>query len=188
LASIIGVRGEPRGETAHARRGLPARPLAAVLLHKPKPPREASRHLDPAENEPETDRKGGRTMLASTNIQPMLPVKDLEEAAEFYDEVLGLRRVHEEPGTAVTYRSGNTTLNVYKSEFAGTNQGTAAMWEVDDVDGTVEQLKAKGVGFERYDMPGLERDGDLYRADGFAVAWFKDPAGNILSVQSKMKA
>jgi catechol 2,3-dioxygenase-like lactoylglutathione lyase family enzyme len=127
-------------------------------------------------------------MLERVNVQPMLPVKDLDTATRFYDETLGLARVREEAGTAVTYRSGNTTLNVYKSEHAGTNQGTAALWEVDDVDATVDELKAKGVTFEHYDLPGLELDGDIHRADDFGVAWFKDPAGNILSVQSKGKA
>lgn len=126
-------------------------------------------------------------MLERTNIQTMLPVGDLDKAEKFYDTVLGLHRVHEMPGTAVTYRSGDTTFNIYKSEFAGTNKGTAAVWEVDDLDATVGELKSKGVRFEHYDMPGLTRDGDLYRADGFAVAWFKDPGGNILSVQTKMK-
>ncbi len=126
-------------------------------------------------------------MLSGTNVQPMLPVDDLEKATRFYDQVLGLRRVNEEPGTAVTYRSGKTTLNVYKSEFAGTNKGTAALWEVDDLDGAVKELKAKGVTFEHYDMPGLKREGDLYRSGDFGVAWFKDPAGNILSIQTKPK-
>jgi catechol 2,3-dioxygenase-like lactoylglutathione lyase family enzyme len=126
-------------------------------------------------------------MLGSTNVQPMLPVKDLNEAERFYDQTLGLQRVHAEPDVAVTYRSGNTTLNVYKSEYAGTNQGTAAVWEVDDLDAIVRELEGKGVTFEHYDMPGLEREGNIYRADQFGVAWFKDPAGNILSVQTKMK-
>ena len=124
-------------------------------------------------------------MLNRADVQPMLPVEDLPAAERFYEQVLGLQRVQEEPGTAVTYRSGRTTLNVYKSEFAGTNQGTAALWEVDDLDATVAELKRKGVSFEHYDMPGLTRDGDLYRAEGFGVAWFKDPAGNILSVQTR---
>ena len=126
-------------------------------------------------------------MLRDANVQPMLPVKDLGKAAKFYDETLGLRRVNEMPGTVVTYRSGNTTLNVYQSEFAGTNKGTAAVWEVDDLDSTVKELKRKGVAFEHYDMPGLELKGDIYRAEGFAVVWFKDPAGNILSIQTKPK-
>lgn len=124
-------------------------------------------------------------MLGSANVHVMLPVKDLDKATTFYDKTLGLRRVHEEPGTVVTYRSGNTTLNVYRSEFAGTNKGTAAVWDVDDLETTVEQLKGKGVSFEHYDMPGLVRKGDIYRADDFGVAWFKDPAGNILSLQTK---
>ena len=127
-------------------------------------------------------------MFENANVQPMLPVGNLDEAIEFYERKLGLQRVHEEPGVAVTYRSGNTTLNVYRSEHAGTNRGTAALWEVDDVDATVDALKAKGVELERYDgLEGLELDGDVYRAGGFGVAWFKDPAGNILSVQSKPK-
>ena len=125
-------------------------------------------------------------MLADTNVQPMLPVKDLDTAQRFYEHTLGLEKVSEMEGTAVVYRSGRTTLCVYRSAFAGTNQGTATMWEVDDVDGTVRELKAKGVAFEHYDgMPGLTRDGDVYRADGFRVAWLKDPAGNILSVQTR---
>lgn len=125
-------------------------------------------------------------MLGKANAQPMLPVKDLEKAEKFYEQALGLRRVHAEPGTAVTYQSGNTTLCVYRSGFAGTNKGTAALWEVDDFGGTVKELQARGVTFEHYDnLPGLTREGDIHRAGDFGVAWFKDPAGNILSVQTK---
>ena len=124
-------------------------------------------------------------MLNEANVQPMLPVKDMKGAQRFYEDTLGLKKVGGEADTALVYRSGGTTLCVYRSEFAGTNEGTAAVWEVDDVDGTVKELKAKGVQFEHYDMPGMTRSGDVHRADGFGVAWFKDPAGNILSVQSK---
>jgi len=125
-------------------------------------------------------------MLRNANVQPMLPVNDLKRAEKFYEETLGLKRLHEEPGVAVTYKSGNATLNVYRSEFAGTNKGTAALWEVDDVEGTVKQLKAKGVTFEHYDdMPGLTRDGDIHRAGEMSVAWWKDPSGNILSIQNR---
>jgi catechol 2,3-dioxygenase-like lactoylglutathione lyase family enzyme len=125
-------------------------------------------------------------MLSNTPVQPMLPVKDLDQAEKFYEETVGLTKVHAEPGTAVTYQSGNTTLNVYRSEFAGTNKGTAALWEVDDFDRTVKELQARGVAFERYDnLPGLTREGDIHRAGDFKVVWFKDPAGNILSVQTK---
>lgn len=125
-------------------------------------------------------------MLGDAKVQPMLPVKDLKAAEEFYERTLGLKKVHAEPDTAVTYQTGNTTLVVYRSEFAGTNKGTAALWELDDVDGTVKQLKGKGVTFEHYNnLPGLKLDGDIHRAGPFSVAWFKDPAGNILSVQNR---
>jgi len=115
----------------------------------------------------------------------MLPVKDLEAAARFYGETLGLERVSAEPGVAVVYRSGGTTLCVYRSQFAGTNQGTAALWEVDDVEGTAKELRARGVSFEKYDLPGLTHQGDIHRGGDLRVAWFKDPAGNILSIQNR---
>ncbi len=125
-------------------------------------------------------------MLSDAKVQPMLPVKDLKTAEKFYEGTLGLKKVHAEPDTAVTYQTGNTTLVVYRSEFAGTNKGTAALWELDDVEGAVKQLKRKGVKFEHYDnLPGLKLDGDIHRAGPFSVVWFKDPAGNILSVQNR---
>jgi catechol 2,3-dioxygenase-like lactoylglutathione lyase family enzyme len=115
----------------------------------------------------------------------MLPVKDLKSAQKFYEEKLGVTEVGEMPDEAVTYRSGSTTLVVYRSEFAGTNKGTAALWEVDDVDETVKELKAKGVTFEHYDLPGMTREGDVHVGGPMRVAWFKDPGGNILSVQNR---
>ena len=124
-------------------------------------------------------------MLRDATVQPMLPVKDLDAATRFYENTLGFERVGGEPGVAVTYRSGSSTLCVYRSEFAGTNKGTAALWEVDDVEGTAKELKGRGVAFEKYDLPGLTRQGDIYRAGEMRVAWFKDPAGNILSIQNR---
>jgi catechol 2,3-dioxygenase-like lactoylglutathione lyase family enzyme len=122
-------------------------------------------------------------MLGEAKVQPMLPVKDLGKAQKFYEQTLGLKKVGEMGGEAVTYKSGGTTLVVYRSEFAGTNKGTAALWEVDDVDATVKELKGKGVKFEHYDLPGLTRMGDVHLGGPMKVEWFKDPGGNILSVQ-----
>ena len=125
-------------------------------------------------------------MLGNTTVQPMLPVKDLKVAGKFYEEILGLKRVDGADDQALVYRSGDSTLCVYRSEFAGTNKGTAALWEIEDVEETVEELKAKGVTFEHYDdLPGLTRKGDVHLSGDFRVAWFKDPAGNILSVQNR---
>jgi hypothetical protein len=115
--------------------------------------------------------------------------EDVRQHRKFYEETLGLQRVRIEPNVFATYRSGPSTLNVYQSQFGGTNKGTAALWEVDDLAGTVKQLKAKGVTFEHYDdMPGVTRDGDIHRAGPLQVAWLKDPSGNILSVQNRPAA
>lgn len=125
-------------------------------------------------------------MLGDANVQPMLPVKDLETAKRFYEEKLGLRKVGGAPGAADLYKSGNGTVSVYRSEFAGTNKGTAALWDVSDLEGTVKELKAKGVTFEHYDdLPGLTRKDDIHFAGDIKVVWFKDPDGNILSIQNR---
>lgn len=124
-------------------------------------------------------------MLRNVPVQTMLPVKDLKVAGKFYEETLGLKRAGGTGDEAVVFESGGSTLCVYRSEFAGTNEGTAALWEIEDVEGTVEELRGKGVIFEHYDnLPGLTRKGDIHLAGDFRVAWFKDPAGNILSIQN----
>ena len=124
-------------------------------------------------------------MLSDTRVQPMLPVSDLEAAETFYEKTLGLERLGGMPGVATSYRSGDSTLLVYRSDYAGTNQGTAALWEVDDVEKTAKDLKDKGVKFESYDMPDMEQKGDVFYGGDIKVAWFKDPAGNILSIQNR---
>ena len=85
-------------------------------------------------------------------------------------------------GEVLEVKSGNTPITVYRSEFAGTNKATALTFDVEDIESEVRQLKDKGIFFEQYDMPGLEKQGDLYVAEGMKTAWFKDPDGNILSL------
>ncbi|MEX0878734.1 MAG: VOC family protein [Thermoanaerobaculia bacterium] len=121
-------------------------------------------------------------MLGNANVQTMLPVKDLKAAKKFYEGTLGLKKVDEMPEGAVTYRSGDGIVTVYVSEFAGTNKGTAATWHVKDVEKTVKELKGKGVSFEHYDLPEMTRKGDTHVAGPMKLAWFKDPAGNILGL------
>jgi hypothetical protein len=74
---------------------------------------------------------------------------------------------------------------VYESEFAGTNKATSATWGVgDELETIVQTLKKAGVKFEHYDLPGLRREGDIHVAGEFRAAWFKDPDGNILHINS----
>jgi catechol 2,3-dioxygenase-like lactoylglutathione lyase family enzyme len=122
-------------------------------------------------------------MLGKADATPMIAVSDLDRARKFYEDTLGLKTEDEWGGEGVTMKSGGTTVNVYKSEFAGTNKATALNFDVEDIESEVQELKAKGVFFEHYDLPGLEQRGDLYVGEGgFKTAWFKDPDGNILSL------
>ena len=121
-------------------------------------------------------------MLGKSDATPMIAVKDLDRAKQFYSDTLGLKTVDEWGGEGVTLKSGDTTLNVYRSEFAGTNQATALTFDVKDIDSEVRELKDKGVMFQHYDVEGLTREGDIYRGEDMKTAWFKDPDGNILSL------
>jgi catechol 2,3-dioxygenase-like lactoylglutathione lyase family enzyme len=125
------------------------------------------------------------TMLRDTDAVATLAVKDLGQAAKFYEETLGLRRAAAEDHEALTFESGETTINVYRSKFAGTNKATALTWAVDDVDDVVRTLKSKGVRFEHYDLPDTKREGDVHTSGDIRIAWFKDPDGNILSVVNR---
>lgn len=127
-------------------------------------------------------------MLGDKPAAATLPVGDLQAARDFYENVLGLTPMQEmgedTPG-AVLYKSGDTVVLVYESEFAGTNKGTAATWAVGgDFDAIVEHLHQKGVAFEHYDnLPGTTREGDVHTFGGeMRAVWFRDPAGNILNV------
>ncbi|MDQ6801617.1 MAG: VOC family protein [Acidobacteriota bacterium] len=117
-------------------------------------------------------------MLGDKNAVATIAVKDVKAARKFYEGKLGLKLVSDQMGNA-TYKTGNTTMLVYKSDYAGTNKATSATWVVDDVEDLVKTLKAKGVVFEHYDLPGLARNGDIHSAGKLRLAWFKDPDGNI---------
>jgi catechol 2,3-dioxygenase-like lactoylglutathione lyase family enzyme len=124
-------------------------------------------------------------MLETTDAIANLAVKNLTTARKFYEGTLGLKQVDAEGDELIVYRSGNSRINVYRSQYAGTNQATAVTWAVSNVEDVVRQLKAKGVSFEHYQMPGMTLEGDIHVADGMKVAWFKDPDGNILNVASR---
>ena len=122
-------------------------------------------------------------MLGKADATPMIAVKDLDRARKFYEDTLGLK-TKDEWGEGFTLESGDTLVNVYKSQFAGTNKATAVTWSVADVEGEVKTLKGKGVQFEHYDLPGMTQKGDVHVAGEMKAAWFKDPDGNILALVS----
>lgn len=121
-------------------------------------------------------------MLAKAEAVPMIAVTDIDRARKFYEDTLGLETKDSMGGEVLEVKSGETVINVYRSEHAGTNKATALTFAVDDIEAEVRELKDKGIFFEQYDMPGLEKQGDLYVAEGMKTTWFKDPDGNILSL------
>jgi catechol 2,3-dioxygenase-like lactoylglutathione lyase family enzyme len=125
-------------------------------------------------------------MLGDKDAASNVAVKNLETAKKFYEEILGLTPVGSEGEEAVVFKSGNSTVYIYRSQYAGTNKATAISWVVgENIEGVVQQLKAKGVTFEHYDMPGVTRNDDVHITDDMKVAWFKDPDGNILNITSR---
>lgn len=126
-------------------------------------------------------------MLGDANVAATLAVKDLAAARKFYEDVLGLHETVMEADYAVVYKSGDSMIQIYPSSYAGTNQATAATWEVADVQAVVDDLKAKGVVFEHFDMPAEagEWQGDVLVSQAEHAAWFKDPDGNTLCVHSR---
>lgn len=125
-------------------------------------------------------------MLGDYDAVPTLAVRDLEVARRFYEESLGFEPVAiDEQSGVVRYRSGATTLMIYRSGFAGTNQATSINFPVGkQVDALVWRLADRGVVFERYDMGGARHEGHVHIWGDYRTAWFKDPDGNILSLVS----
>ena len=123
-------------------------------------------------------------VLANADVIATCAVRDIDKAGKFYEGTLGLTQLPTEEEGVLSYKCGKSSLLVYPSQYAGTNKATAATWAVDDLEATVRALKAKGVRFEHYDLPGTTRNGDIHGSGRTKAAWFKDPDGNILALVS----
>jgi catechol 2,3-dioxygenase-like lactoylglutathione lyase family enzyme len=124
-------------------------------------------------------------MLGNKNAAANIAVKDVNKASKFYGDTLGLKEAGREGEDVIVYKSGQSNVIVYRSEYAGTNKATAMTWSVgDEVERVARELKSKGVSFEHYDMDGMKLEGDVHVGHGMKVAWFKDPDGNILNIAS----
>ena len=122
-------------------------------------------------------------MLGDKDAAANIAVKDLAKAKKFYANTLGLTPVDTEGEELIVFTSGRSKINVYRSQYAGTNQATAVTWVVGEgLEGVVRALNDKGIHFEHYDMPDMTRKGDIHLAGDMKVAWFKDPDGNILNI------
>ncbi|QXE38369.1 VOC family protein [Streptomyces sp. GMY02] len=119
-------------------------------------------------------------MFGTTKAYSGFAVDDIEKAKRFYHETLGLD-VSEEYGLLRLRLAGGTTVLVYPKADHTPATFTVLNFPVDDIDAAVEELGRRGVTFERY--PGMDADEKgVHRSGGPYIAWFTDPAGNVLSV------
>jgi predicted enzyme related to lactoylglutathione lyase len=123
-------------------------------------------------------------MLNDSKVEANIPASDLDRARDFYADKLGLTPIRDMMGANLVYETnGGTRFNLYETAYAGQAGHTIAQFHVDDLDAEVQDLQAKGVEFEVYDMPGVEWDGVVARLEGLGrAAWFRDSEGNILCV------
>jgi catechol 2,3-dioxygenase-like lactoylglutathione lyase family enzyme len=121
-------------------------------------------------------------MLGKSKPFSGFAVPDIEKAKKFYGETLGLK-VSEDHGVLTLHLAGGNNVLIYPKPNHVPATFTILNFPVDDVDRAVDELKKRDVRFEIYDLPDLKTDEKgIMRGNGPTIAWFKDPAGNILSV------
>jgi len=121
-------------------------------------------------------------MLEKSKAFSGFAVPDIEKAKRFYGETLGLK-VSEEHGLLTLHLAGGNSVLIYPKPNHVPATFTVLNFPVENVDRAVEDLKKRGVRFEVYDLPDIKTDENgIMRGNGPTIAWFKDPAGNILSV------
>jgi predicted enzyme related to lactoylglutathione lyase len=123
-------------------------------------------------------------MLSDSKVMANIPASDIARAREFYADKLGLTPTQEMSGEVLVYHTaGGTDFQIYRTDYAGQAGHTIAQFHVDDLDSEVRDLKAKGVTFEVYDLPGTRWDGEIASLEGMGrAAWFKDSEGNTMCI------
>lgn len=121
-------------------------------------------------------------MLQRYRFDGVLPATDLARARRWYAEKLGLDQPREAPEGLYYNFADGTRFLLYQAGGASSGQHTQGGWIVDDIERVVPDLKARGVVFEEYDMPGLKTVNSIAEIEGERSAWFKDSEGNVLAV------
>ena len=124
-------------------------------------------------------------MLKNAPIRAYIPASNIIRARKFYEEIVGLHPKAEYAG-GVVYECGGADVFMYPTPNAGTSQASQAFWQVSDVEAEVAELKARGVKFEEYDIPGVPMKNSIVTAGGAKTAWFKDTEGNILAISQRL--
>jgi catechol 2,3-dioxygenase-like lactoylglutathione lyase family enzyme len=137
--------------------------------------------------------RGG--LLAGSPVATRLPAQDLERARRWYADKLGLESVEQREG-GLRYRCGGVSFALFQSAGKPSGAHTQMGWEVDDIDAIVAELRARGVVFEEYDLPGLHTVDGIADIDGNypskgigeRAAWFYDSEGNLIGLGQPVRA
>jgi len=121
-------------------------------------------------------------MLQQSPMYAYIPAQDLARARRFYERQLGFKPAREIADGVIFEFADNTACFLYPTPNAGTSQSSQAFWQVADIEAEVAELKAKGVAFEDYDLPGDKSASGVVTAGGAKAAWFKDSEGNIMAI------
>lgn len=122
-------------------------------------------------------------MLKNSKVFSSFSADDLGKAKEFYQNTLGLEVNDGSMGTLELHIGSSSPIMIYPKPNHEPASFTVLNFPVDSVDQTVDELTKKGVRFEHYDYEDLKTDEKgIMRGEGPVIAWFKDPAGNILSI------
>ena len=114
-------------------------------------------------------------------LHAALPAADIRRARLFYHDTLGLEPDEERPGSLM-YHPVQGSFEIYETDDVGT-VGTSQMgWLTDDLDSEMEQLRARGVVFEKLDLPGVKTARGVARMPDARAAWFRDTEGNLLCI------
>ena len=125
-------------------------------------------------------------MLQKSPLYAYIPARDVARARKFYENTLGLKAKEEYAGGVIYEFGKGTGCFLYPTPNAGTSQASQAFWQVDNVEREVAELKARGVVFEEYDIPGVKMRNSIAAAGGAKTAWFKDSEENILAVSQRL--
>ena len=134
-------------------------------------------------------------VLEDGKVATRIPVRDLQRSRKFYAEKLGLEPSEERPG-GLLYRCSEGEFALFESAGAASGNHTQMGWEVEDIEATVEQLRARGVVFEEYDFPGLKTVNGIAEVEGNYpskggvgewAAWFRDVDGNLFGIGQPMR-
>jgi catechol 2,3-dioxygenase-like lactoylglutathione lyase family enzyme len=129
-------------------------------------------------------------VLDNGRVAARIPVQDLSRAREFYADKLGLEPSEERPG-GLLYRCASGEFALFESAGESSGTHTQMAWDVDDIDATVAELKARGVEFEEVDVPGLRTIDGIAEVSGNypskggkgeRAAWFRDSEGNMFGI------